>query len=307
LSRQPDEFSSPRPRGGRILVAEDDRFYRQILARRLEAAGHGVILTGDGVEAWNALQADPPELLLSDWMMPKLDGFDLCRRVKADPVHKAIYCILLTAKDRVEDKVAALDAGADDFLIKPCDDDELLARIRTGLRVHRLYAALEEASVTDSLTGLRNRRYFDRRLEEDVSRCRRYDLRLSLVLVDLDAFKSVNDRFGHPVGDRMLAAAGNLLRRRVRSGEVAARIGGDEFAIILPNTGMEGALAFAEALEEGLATVRLATGSTDAPVLAGSTGCAELLPGWDAATLVQVADQALYARKQERRRNLATA
>ena len=129
------------------MVAEDDRFYRQILAKRLKAAGHRVTLTSNGLEAWEAIQADAPELLLTDWMMPLLDGYELCRKVKDEPSCKAVYCILLTAKGGVQDKIAALDVGADDYLIKPCDDGELLARVRTGLRVHRLCARLAEVSL----------------------------------------------------------------------------------------------------------------------------------------------------------------
>ena len=283
---------------GRILVAEDDRFYRQILAKRLAAVGHDVVLTCNGREAWEVIQADPPEVVVSDWMMPQLDGVELCRLVKNDPARKSVYVILLTAKDRVEDKVAALDVGADDYLLKPCDDGELLARVRTGLRVHRLYAQLEEVSITDSLTGLRNRRYFDQRLEEEVSHRRRHSGTLALLFVDLDYFKSVNDEHGHPVGDEVLAAIGTMLLQRVRSGELAARIGGDEFAILLPDTSLDGAHKLARTIEGALGALSFsATGLK----VGGSAGCAILEPGMNSAALMKAADLALYARKQERR------
>ena len=282
-------------------MAEDDRFYRQILAKRLRAAGHDVTLVANGAEAWEILQAEPPEVLLTDWMMPRRDGAELCRMVKADPSLRAVYCILLTAKDRVDDKVAALDGGADDYLLKPCDDNELLARVRTGLRVHRLYARLEEVSVTDGLTGLRNRRYFDQRLEEEVSRARRYGTPLCLVMVDLDRFKSINDEHGHPAGDEVLRAVGKLLLERCRAGEVASRYGGDEFAVLLPNTTLPGARAFARSLEEGLEALHERLADPERLRVAGSAGCAILGPGEEARGLVQAADRALYARKQQRR------
>lgn len=295
------ERAVPHPLTGRVLVAEDDRFYRQILAKRLRAAGHTVSLTENGLEAWSSLLADPPEVLLSDWMMPALDGFELCRRVKQDPVRKAVYVILLTAKDRTADKVAALDTGADDYLVKPCEDSELLARIRAGLRVHRMQIRLRESSETDALTGLRNRRYFDQWLGEEVVRSRRYHTPLCLILVDLDGFKEVNDRFGHPAGDRVLVEVGQVLRERIRGSDVAARIGGDEFAVLLPNTPLEGAQRLAAEVEEGLARIEVCLGDAMAVHTSGSAGCAELGQEMDAASLLRAADESLYARKQQRR------
>ena len=295
MTEQPDPATS-----GHILVAEDDRFFRKILAKRLKAAGHRVTLTSNGRAAWEVIQACTPELLLTDWMMPHMDGYELCRRVKAEPAYSAVYCILLTAKDAIVDKINALDIGADDYLIKPCDDGELLARVRTGLRVHRLCARLEEVSVTDPLTGLRNRRYLDQRLDEEISRCRRYRTPLSLVMIDPDHFKAVNDQFGHPIGDTILSAVGNVLSERVRLGEVAARIGGDEFAVLLPNTNLAGARAFADWVEEALLELADDLEECDDLVVAGSAGVAQLEADWKSTDLIKAADAALYGRKQER-------
>jgi len=295
--KQPDE---PIIKGGHILVAEDDRFFRQILAKRLKAAGHRVTLTSDGQEAWEAIQDSPPEVLLTDWMMPHIDGSELCGRIKSEPAYKAVYCILLSAKGGVSDKISALDMGADDYLIKPCDDGELLARVRTGLRVHRLCARLEEVSVTDPLTGLRNRRYLDQRLDEEISRCRRYRNPLSLVMIDLDLFKAVNDKFGHPVGDKILAEVGKLLSQRVRLGEVAARIGGDEFAVLLPNTDFDGASAFAQWADEAMRDLASTVKECPGLVVAGSAGVAQLQSGWSSDDLIKAADKSLYEQKQAR-------
>jgi diguanylate cyclase (GGDEF)-like protein len=286
---------------GRVLVAEDDRFYRRILEKRLEAAGHQVTVTTNGAEAWEILQQDPPEVLLSDWMMPQMDGYELCRNVKDTNSLQAVYCVLLTAKDRVDDKVAALDGGADDYLIKPCDDKELLARVRTGLRVSRLYARLEEASRRDGLTRLYNRRSFDERLFEEIARSQRYQTPLSLVMIDLDHFKAVNDNFGHVVGDEVLIEVAKRLDVRVRAGEVAVRFGGDEFAIILPNTSVEGAEVLARDVEQCIARIELPRSDVFPYRVAASVGAAELRRGFGPKELIRAADLSLYSRKAERK------
>jgi diguanylate cyclase (GGDEF)-like protein len=287
--------------GGRVLVAEDDRFYRRILEKRLEAAGHEVVVTTNGAEAWELVQEDPPEVLLSDWMMPRMDGFELCRHVKDQESLQTVYCVLLTAKDRVDDKVSALDGGADDYLVKPCEDKELLARVRTGLRVSRLYARLEEASRRDGLTGLYNRRSFDERLYEEIARAQRYGSELSLVMVDLNHFKAVNDNFGHVVGDEVLIDIAKRLDVRVRAGEVAVRFGGDEFAIILPNTGREGAEVLARDIEACIGKSKLPRDDVFPHRVSASAGAAELKRGFGPKELIRAADLALYARKKDRK------
>ena len=286
---------------GRVLVAEDDRFYRRILQKRLEAAGHQVTVTTNGAEAWEVVQHEPPEVLLSDWMMPQMDGYELCRNVKDSVKLQAVYCVLLTAKDRVEDKVAALDGGADDYLLKPCDDNELLARVRTGLRVSRLYARLEEASRRDGLTQLYNRRSFDERLFEEIARSRRHGTPLSLVMIDLDHFKAVNDNFGHVVGDEVLVDVASRIDLRVRAGEVAVRFGGDEFAVILPNAGVESARVLARDLEECIGGIELPRDDVFPYRVSASAGAAELRRGFGSKELIRAADLALYDRKAERR------
>jgi len=287
--------------GGRVLVAEDDRFYRRILEKRLEAAGHEVVVTTNGAEAWKIIQEDPPEVLLSDWMMPHMDGYELCRHVKDQEGLQAVYCVLLTAKDRVDDKVTALDGGADDYLVKPCEDKELLARVRTGLRVNRLHKRLEEASRRDGLTGLYNRRSFDERLWEEIARSRRYDSPLSLVMIDLDHFKAVNDNFGHVVGDEVLIEVAKRLDIRVRAGEVAVRFGGDEFAVILPNTPVDGAQVLARDLEETIGKATLPRDDVFPHRISASAGAAELKRGFGPKELIRAADLALYARKKDRK------
>ncbi len=288
---------------GRIVVAEDDRFYRQILAKRLAAEGHDVVLTQHGEEAWAAILDDPPELLLTDWMMPELDGHKLCRRMKDHDTLHTVYCILLTAKDRVEDKVAALDAGADDYLLKPCDDSELLARVRAGLRQHRTWFRLAAATVTDPLTGVGNRRLFDQRLREECMRADRYDTPLSLVLIDIDQFKAINDTYGHPAGDAVLRRIGELLACELRTGEAVARIGGDEFAALLPNADGEDAERVAARIEGIACTHPIDLPDGTKIVVRVAAGAASLQSNQDPLSLVENADKALYKRKRTKQKS----
>jgi diguanylate cyclase (GGDEF)-like protein len=287
---------------GRILVVDDDAAYRRLLFERLLEAGHDVFVEKDGASALKRLDDDPPELIVCDWMMPGMDGFEVCRLVKQDPATESIYFILFTSNDSIEDKVSALDMGADDYLVKGCSYNELAARVRTGLRIHRLHRHLEEVSYTDALTGLRNRRYYDQRLQEEVARCRRHYTPMSLVLIDLDRFKEINDQYGHPTGDRVLETVAAALCKRVRTSEVACRIGGDEFAIILANTAGEGARVLARALEDLLSGLSVQVEGGVELRISGSAGWAELGPGMDAEAVFRATDETLYARKDERRK-----
>ncbi len=199
----------------RILIAEDQPVAALYLRRSLEKMGHQAEVAPDGEAAWRMIRDGDASLLISDWMMPHLDGLDLCRRIRAAGPGRYIYIILLTSLDRREDRVNGLRAGADDFLTKPPDPDELAVRLEIAeriLAVHdqlaRQNARLAELASTDELTGVKNRRRFREDLDLYFSQAHRQGFPLSLILLDIDRFKQYNDAFGHPAGDLVLQRVG---------------------------------------------------------------------------------------------------
>ncbi len=178
----------------KVLIAEDEPVSRRLLERFLRKWGYDVLVTCDGSEAWEALQeTDSPNLVVSDWMMPEMDGLELCRKIRGMDRSGYIYFILLTAKGRKNDVIQGLEAGADDFLVKPFDKEELQYRIRIGERIIELERRILDLAATDSLTGVLNRRAFMERLEQEIERSRRGNTSLSLIMADIDYFKKVND------------------------------------------------------------------------------------------------------------------
>lgn len=285
----------------KILIAEDQQVAAMYLRRMLEKMGHHAELAPDGEAAWRMLREGETSLLISDWMMPRLDGLELCRRLRSAPSGRYIYIILLTSLDRREDRVNGLRAGADDFLTKPPDLDELAVRLEIAeriLAVHdqlaRQNALLAELASTDELTGVKNRRRFREDLELLSSQAERMKSPLSLILLDIDHFKTYNDTFGHPAGDAVLRQVGRMLRTTLRSHDVVARYGGEEFVVLLPATGADEAVEVAERLRGTIAEHAW----PHRPVTA-SFGVATSGPDTpDAAALVDRADRALYRSKE---------
>jgi two-component system, cell cycle response regulator len=227
-----------RPEAGlKILVAEDDANLRLILTKMLGGMGQ-LRLAVDGVDAWEQYQADPPDILLSDWMMPNMNGLDLCRRVKAVP--KFCYVIVMTARDALDDKVNALECGADEYLVKPVHPRELEARIKAASRIVELHQALAAENRTDGLTGLKNRRSFEEALPYEMAKADRAGKAFCLMMGDVNRFKAINDQYGHQAGDRVLTAVGNVMIQTLRKIDMVFRLGGDEFAAILPECPREG-------------------------------------------------------------------
>jgi two-component system, cell cycle response regulator len=257
-----DSASSP----GRILVVDDHQDNVELLRARLESWGYAVDTAADGIEALQAVEASPPDLILLDVMMPNVDGNEVARRVKQNPSLPFIPIIMQTALDSTESKVEGLEAGADDYITKPIEFAELKARLRSMLRIKRLQEELEERerqlleanerlrhmSRTDGLTGLDNRRYLEQQLDMMYAHSERLGEPLSVVICDLDRFKSVNDTYGHQAGDEVLKQFATLLKREAREIDRVARYGGEEFVILLPGTVLDAAVTFAERVRKGI-------------------------------------------------------
>ena len=244
----------------RALIADDDRLTTVILAKTLRQWDLEVDVVNDGNAAWGVLCGPfVPSLAIIDWMMPGLDGLELCRRIRGDARLATMHVILLTGRASSADTVAGLDAGADDYMRKPFEVEELRARVHVGVRMVRLQERLaaqvaalqiardelEHLASTDPLTDLCSRRSWFTRGTQELSRVGRYSRRLALLMLDLDHFKQVNDRFGHAVGDLVLKRFADLLRTLCRGTDIVARLGGEEFAVLLPETTatLAGALA----------------------------------------------------------------
>jgi diguanylate cyclase (GGDEF)-like protein len=294
----------------KILLAEDSAFARQLLRGTLAAGGYEVVQVEDGERAWQALQGpEAPSLALLDWMMPGLDGLEVCRRVRAAAREPYVYIIILTGRERPQDVVEGLAAGADDYLRKPFDNQELQARIRTGRRMVELHQqliaareALREQATTDALTGLANRRTILETLGRELERSRRAGTPCAVVFVDLDHFKRINDTHGHAAGDAVLRQAATTMRCTLRPYDLLGRYGGEEFVAVLPGCDVAGARAAAERLRAAVAAAPTLVGELALRVTC-SIGVAGggAARGADRDRLLSAADAALYRAKQSGR------
>jgi len=244
----------------RVLIVDDHEDNIELLRARLDSWGFATESAADGEEALRLIEASPPDLILLDVMMPKIDGMEVARRVKGNRALPFIPIIMQTALDATENKVEGLEAGADDYITKPIDFAELKARLNSMLRIKRLQDALEERerqlleanerlrymSQTDALTGLDNRRHLEERIDEMFEHARRLNEPFSCVMCDLDRFKSVNDTYGHQAGDAVLKQFARILRNEVREIDRVGRYGGEEFMLLLPGTVLDAAVTFAE-------------------------------------------------------------
>jgi two-component system cell cycle response regulator len=244
----------------RILIVDDHEDNIELLRARLDSWGFATDSAADGEQALQRIQESPPDLILLDVMMPKIDGIEVARRVKGDRSLPFIPIIMQTALDATENKVEGLEAGADDYITKPIDFAELKARVNSMLRIKRLQDALEERerqlleanerlrhmSQTDGLTGLDNRRHLEERIDEMFEHARRLNEPFACVMCDLDRFKSVNDTYGHQAGDAVLKQFARILRHEVREIDRVGRYGGEEFMLLLPGTVLDAAVTFAE-------------------------------------------------------------
>jgi len=292
----------------RIFLAEDDRTSRSILTAILKKWGYDPVVAADGSAAWEILQRDDaPRLVLLDWNMPEMDGLEVCRRIRNEESPNPPYVIMLTGKGEKSDIVQGLDAGANDYICKPYDNDELLARIRVGRRMVELQTALVEARDTmahqaqhDALTGIFNRRAILESLEREISRARREDGTVSIGMLDIDFFKKINDTYGHQVGDEVLIGFVRTVLGNLREYDFTGRYGGEEFLIIAPGRQDEPFVGLYERLRRQVAEtpVETSAGPISITVSIGT------VTGNGTATideLLSTADLALYQAKAEGR------
>jgi diguanylate cyclase (GGDEF)-like protein len=300
----------------RLLVAEDDGVSRHVLESMLCKWGHEVTTATDGHQAWQMMQeCDAPDLLVLDWMMPGLDGINVCRKVRSLKKLIRPYIILLTGREGKQNLVTGINAGADDYVVKPFEPEELRVRIRAGERIVNLQIealaaqeALREQATHDFLTGLRNRGSIIDKLQHELARSFRSQKPVAVVLVDLDHFKQVNDDYGHSVGDRVLTEAARRMTASMRPYEDIARYGGEEFLAVLSACTVTGAERMAERLRRMLADEPFQFGDLELWVTA-SAGVASSHQLTDPApdTLIRLADDALYRAKRNGRNRVEAA
>lgn len=279
-----------------ILLVDDNPDKLKLLEAALRLAGYHVSTATDGQEALAALESYQPDLVITDVMMPRMNGYELAERIRANPRTKFIPVIMQTAAGRKsEDLLRASEVGALGYITDPTDLDLLLARTRTLLEFKAYLDVCEEAAFTDHLTGLANRRRFERQLDREVNRTLRYERPFTLLMLDIDNFKLVNDNFGHNAGDEAIRRLSRALQEGTRGIDLAARIGGEEFAILLVETSKEGAFEVAERL-------RVSIRNTPIPLvgrITASFGIAECPSSGQTATeLLKAADTALYEAKR---------
>ena len=279
-----------------VLVVDDEADKRLLLAFALENEGYEVRTASDGAEGLAAVEEQQPDLIVTDVMMPRMDGYEMIRRVRANPRTRFIPVIIQSAA-RIREKDVRLgsEIGALGYLTDPTDLDLLRARARTLLEFKQFLDACQDAAFTDDLTGLANRRRFDRQFQREVARTERYGHPFCLLLVDIDHFKEVNDANGHDAGDEALRRVANAIQSGTRGIDTGARLGGDEFAVILPETSLARGLEVAGRLRASIGALEL----SPAGRLSASVGVAELpscASGGDG--LRAAADAALYEAKR---------
>jgi two-component system, cell cycle response regulator len=296
----------------RVLVADDDPLARYTVSALVRAFGYPVSEATDGLQAWAFMQSEPITLLITDWQMPGLDGPELIRRVRAANLDRYVSCLLLTIREQQTDRIQGLDAGADDYLVKPVDPDELRARLAIAARVlhleqdlraanerlQELANQLQHLAFHDQLTGLLNRHGLTTQATRELARVERTGEVLAAALMDIDHFKQINDQYGHAVGDQALAHVARQLCAAIRPYDLLGRWGGEEFLLLLPTTDPEKACIVAERVRAQLAAMPLSLpdqGPLTLHVSIGVAACNATAPDLDA--LVTAADQALYTAK----------
>jgi len=293
-----------------VLVAEDNPVFQSMLRNMLTKWGYAAHVTPNGLEAWEAMQAaDAPRLAVLDWMMPYMDGVEVCRRIRTAAREPYVYVLLLTARTESQDLVEGMEAGADDYLTKPFNAQELRVRLRAGRRILDLQQQLMEArealrvqATHDALTGLLNRGRVLEILAAEIARSERELQPLAVLMVDLDRFKLINDTLGHMAGDAVLREAARRMQAATRQYDAPGRYGGEEFLIVLPGCGAREGYAQAERIREAYAGEAFTTGGESLAVTCSiGVSSRDACAAGDAERLIREADAALYAAKNQGR------
>lgn len=291
----------------KLLVADDEPIARTLIERWLRGWGYEVVVARDGAEAMRALETDTGiRIALLDWIMPGMDGIDITRAIRKRPPEPYVFVVLLTVKDNKSDIIAGLEAGADDYIVKPCNPLELKVRLRAGQRIVELQEQLIEArekmrhaAMHDALTGLPNRAAALTHLDEELARAQRSGAPLSVMMVDLDHFKRVNDTYGHAAGDVVLREAASRFRGSVRAYDGVGRLGGEEFLVVMPECPDDAAVHVAQRLRKQLRGSSFVVPGAPPLTVTASVGVASTQgrSTADASELIAAADRALYRAK----------
>ncbi len=303
-----------------ILLVEDNALMRLTLENDLRKMGFAVVAAANGKQAMDMMAVSHFPIIVTDMIMPEMDGLELCSAIRKGSFESYVYLIMITSRDSKEDMIRGLESGADEYLVKPVDRGELTVRLKTAVRIlslesslRRSYEEIKELSVKDSLTKVFNRGYLDEYLVHEVKRAYRFDRSLAIIMFDIDRFKQINDTFGHAAGDQVLMDCAWLMSISIRQEiDWIARYGGEEFTVVLPETPVAGARIAAERLRNKLESHFFVAGGMELQVTA-SFGVAGFTPSGTkeeldlAATLLAKADQCLYRAKREGRNRVVSS
>ncbi len=309
----------------KVLVAEDDRISRKILAKVLGQEGYEILEVSDGESAWDVLERENIRLVISDWVMPRLDGVSLCKRIRGVDLERYVYVIMVTAKTEVENLVEGLEAGADDFIFKPINTSELLVKLKVGRRILKLEDELSEKNrelaranellkkmtLLDPLTGIGNRRFFHQYISKVHANYLRYNTPYCLAMADVDNFKAYNDTYGHREGDKVLKLLAKTIKDFVRKSDEVFRFGGEELVIVFSNQRREGGVAVSERVREvveSLAVPPARNEPFEVVTISIGIGCSEELEGGEVSweSVLKIADTAMYRAKANGKNCVAT-
>lgn len=302
----------------KILIAEDDFISRRLLQKILLGWGHEVLTAENGQEAWDIFLKENPKFVIADWIMPAMDGVTLCNKIRSSEIQGYVYFILLTGKDKKEDLIEGLNSGADDYVIKPFDMEELQVRIRAGERILdlekqltekneklvSLNQKLEELVRLDFLMNIGNRRSFYEAIQKVHDRAMRYAHSYGIIMCDVDNFKAYNDTYGHIAGDGLLQTVANTVKKTHRVSDDIFRYGGEEIVLVLPEQDLIKTLSVAERLRQNIEALAVEHQGSGKGILTISCGVAVFdkegkNTSWE--TVLDRADKALYAAKSQGR------